>query len=147
MIAMQTLSHELRTMGYRLLSAHPRHHAHADVAIADLEENYPAHLAEIGRSKRIDPASIEIWFADEARVGRKHKITRRWAWRSSCPIAPKDHCTAFACILGAICPKLGKAAGLVMPCCNTEVITLHLAEISRQVKPHAHAVLLVDQAG
>jgi hypothetical protein len=27
-------------------------------------------------SKEIDPAAIEIWFADEARVGQKNKITR-----------------------------------------------------------------------
>jgi hypothetical protein len=25
--------------------------------------------------------AIEIWFADEARIGQKNKITRRWAKR------------------------------------------------------------------
>ncbi len=34
-IAKQTLSRELRTMGYRKLSARPRHHAQTEGAIAD----------------------------------------------------------------------------------------------------------------
>ena len=36
---------------------------------------------------------------------------------------------------------------MVLPCCNTETMNLHLAEISRTVAPGAHAVLLMDQAG
>ena len=32
---------------------------------------------------------IEIWFADEARIGQKNKITRRWAKRGTRPSAPK----------------------------------------------------------
>ena len=34
-----------------------------------------------------------------------------------------------------------------MPCCNTEAMAAHLAEISTTVDPGAHAVLMVDQAG
>ena len=34
-----------------------------------------------------------------------------------------------------------------MPWCNTEAMTLHLAEISARVAPGRHAVLVVDQAG
>ena len=93
------------------------------------------------------PSAIEIWFADEARVGQKNKITRRWAKRGTRPSAPKDQRTASAYIFGAICPKDGKGAALVMPRCNTEAMNLHLAEIATQIAPGAHAVLLVDQAG
>jgi hypothetical protein len=32
---------------------------------------------------------IELWFADEARVGQKNKITRRWAKRGTRPSAPR----------------------------------------------------------
>jgi len=35
----------------------------------------------------------------------------------------------------------------VLPRCNNEGMTLHLAEISAAVAPGAHAVLLLDQAG
>ncbi len=30
---------------------------------------------------------IEIWFQDEARIGQKNKITRRWAKRGTRPVA------------------------------------------------------------
>lgn len=81
---------------------------------------------------------IEIWFQDEARVGQKNKITRRWARRGTRPSAPKDQRTKSAYIFGAICPELGKGAGLVLPFCNTETMALHLAEISLAIAPGAH---------
>jgi hypothetical protein len=48
-------------------------------------------------------------FADEARVGQKNKITRRWAKRGTRPSAPQDQRTALTYIFGAICPVEGKA--------------------------------------
>ena len=131
-VSQQTLSRALRKMGYRKLSARPRHHA---------------HLEDIGREKGVDPSAIELWFADESRVGQKNKITRRWAKRGSRPSAPSDQRTASAYIFGAICPKEGKGAALVMPRCDTEAMNLHLAEIATQIAPGAHAAILVDQAG
>jgi hypothetical protein len=90
---------------------------------------------------------IEIWFADEARIGQKNKITRRWARRGSRPSAPHDQRTASTYIFGAIYPQQGKGAGLVLPSCNTQAMSLHLAEIATEDAPGAHAVLLPDQAG
>jgi transposase len=40
-IAKQTLSRELRAMGYRKLSARPRHHAQAAGAIEDFKKTFP----------------------------------------------------------------------------------------------------------
>src|SRR5436305_3996614 len=40
-IAKQTLSRELRAMGYRKLSARPRHHAQADGAIENFKKAFP----------------------------------------------------------------------------------------------------------
>jgi hypothetical protein len=90
---------------------------------------------------------LEIWFQDEARVGQKNKITRRWARRGTRPSAPKDQRTKSAYIFGAICPEQGKGAGLILPFCNTDTMSLHLAEISLAVAPGAHALVLMDQAG
>jgi hypothetical protein len=90
---------------------------------------------------------IEVWFQDEARIGQKNKITRRWARRGTRPRAPHDQRTQWTYLFGAICPAKGKAAGLVLPFCNTWAMNLHLQEISLAVAPGAHAVLLVDQAG
>ena len=88
-----------------------------------------------------------MWFADEARIGQKNKITRRWARRGTRPSAPHDQRTASAYIFGAICPRDGKGAGLVMPRCDSAAMSLHLAEIAQEVSPGAHAVLILDQAG
>jgi hypothetical protein len=86
----------------------------------------------------------DIWFADEARIGQKNKITRRWAERCTRPSAPRDQRTASTYIFGAVCPKRGKSAALILPACNTEAMNLRLAEIAAAVEPAAHAVLLVD---
>ena len=104
-------------------------------------------MAEIAKDKGVDPPDIEIWFADEARIGQKNKITRRWARRGTRPSAPHDQRTASTYIFGAICPKDGKGAALVLPKCNTEAMNLHLAEIATEVAPGRHAILLLDQAG
>ena len=90
---------------------------------------------------------IEIWFCDEARVGQKNKITRRWAPRGTRPSAPSDQRTQSAYIFGAICPAEGKAAGLILPRCTTQAMALHLEEISLAIAPGHHAVLMLDQAG
>jgi hypothetical protein len=79
------------------------------------------------------------------RVGQKNKIRRRWAKRGTRPTAPKDQRTASAYIFGAICPKDGKGAALVMPRCHTEAMNLHLGEIATQIAPGAHAALLVER--
>jgi len=101
-------------------------------------------LEEIARAKALDCDTIEIWFADEARIGQKNKITRRWAKRGTRPSAPRDQRTASTYIFGAVCPKRGKGAALILPACNTEAMNLHLAEIAAAIAPAAHAVLLVD---
>ncbi len=76
-------------------------------------KNFPARLKEI-RATLDDGVEVEVWWQDEARVGQKNKITRRWAKRGTRPSAPKDQRTTSAYIFGAICPNKGKAAGLVM---------------------------------
>jgi len=121
----------------------------SNAAIKGLTEDRTRSLAHLD-PKLLAPRAAtteEIWFQDKARVGQKNKITRRWARRATRPSAPKDQRTKSAYIFGAICPEHGKGAGLVLPFCNTETMTLHLAEISLAIAPGAHAVVLMDQAG
>src|SRR5260370_1280477 len=92
-----------------------------------VQKNFLASLDEIARREAAGKP-IEVWFQDEARVGQKNKITRRWARRGTRPSAPRDQRTQSTYIFGAICPARGTAAGLVMPFCNTAAMTLHLAE-------------------
>ena len=97
-------------------------------------------LEEIARAKGVEPAAIEVWFADEARVGQKNKITRRWALRGTRPAAPQDQRTASTYIFGSICPEQGKGAALVLPHCDTAAMNLHLAEIAAGVAPGGKTV-------
>src|ERR1700692_1235991 len=96
-------------------------------------KKFPARLGEVAREKAIDVGKIEIWFQDEARIGQKNKITRRWAKRGTRPSAPRDQRTASTYIFGAVCPKEGKGAALILPTCNTEAMNLHLVEIAATV--------------
>ena len=134
-------------MGYHKLIGSPSPSCASRRGAHRVLKSLPERLAQIGREKGVEPDAIEIWFADEARVGQKNKITRRWAKRGTRPSAPKDQRTASAYIFGAICPRDGKGAALVMPRCDTEAMNLHLAEIATQIAPGAHAALLLDQAG
>src|SRR6201981_48704 len=55
-IAKQTLSRELRAMGYRKLSARPRHHAQAQGAIEDFKKASPCAWKK-SRARRRSPAT------------------------------------------------------------------------------------------
>ncbi len=102
---------------------------------------------EAVKAKLPSATVIEVWFQDEARIGQKNGITRRWTKRGTRPSAPHDQRTASAYLFGAICPKAGKAAGLVLPRCTTAAMNAHLLEISQTVAPGAHAILILDKAG
>ncbi|MGV1898634.1 MULTISPECIES: IS630 family transposase [Rhizobium/Agrobacterium group] len=141
-----TVSRELKKLGYVKLTARPRHHAQNELAMETFKKGFAAEVAKV-RTSLPKGTSIEVWFQDEARVGQKNTITRRWARRGTRPSAPKDQRTKSAYIFGAICPEQGKGAGLILPFCNTETMSLHLAEIALAVAPGAHAVVLMDQAG
>ena len=59
------------------------------------------------REKDIAKDDIEIWFADEARIGQTNKITRRWAKRGSRPSAPSDQRTASTLHIRCDLPERG----------------------------------------
>ena len=50
----QTLSRELRALGYRKLSARPRHHAQAEGAIADFKKTSPPHWQRSGKASHLE---------------------------------------------------------------------------------------------
>lgn len=70
-----------------------------------------------------------------------------WARRGSRPRAVRDTRYQWAYIFGAVCPRRGVGAALVMPYADTEAMNAHLAEISRCVAQNAHAILVLDGAG
>ena len=99
---------------------------------------------------------LEIWWQDEARVGQLvvsrseiawGTLTRVWAERGSRPPAPRDRRYEWAYLFGAVCPERGVGAGLVLLSANADAMSLHLSEISKQVLPDAHAIIVLDGAG
>jgi transposase len=50
-------------------------------------------------------------------------------------------------LFGAICHARGVGAAIIMPLANAEAMIEHLKEISTQVAPGAHAVLVCDGDG
>ena len=76
---------------------------------------------------------IEICFQDEARLGQKNVRTRIWARTGTRPRLPADRRYENACLFGAICPRRGTAAALILPKANTEAMQMHLEEIGRKV--------------
>ena len=123
-----TVGRELKALGFAKISARPRHYAQNELAVEAFKKNFPAELAKI-RARLPKGVEIELWWQDEARIGQKNKLTRRWARRGTRPRAPRDQRTEWAYIFGAICPAKGKGAGLVMPWCDTDAMAAHLIEI------------------
>ena len=108
-----TVGRELKALGFAKISARPRHYAQNELAVEAFKKNFPAELAKI-RARLPKGVEIELWWQDEARIGQKNKLTRRWARRGTRPRAPRDQRTEWAYIFGAICPAKGKGAGLVI---------------------------------
>jgi len=88
-----------------------------------------------------------VWFQDEARVGQKGSLEYIWAPIGSRPPIVRDNRHDSVHLFGAICPDRRVGAAIIMPAVNTEAMNEHLAEISTQVDPSAHALLVCDGAG
>ena len=141
-----TVSRELRKMGYRKLSARPRHHAQCEGAIEDFKKTSARAWRRSRRKGVAARRHRDLVFRRSPRRPEEQDHAALGQARLA-PFAPKDQRTASTYIFGAISPKDGKGAALVLPQCDTYAMNLHLAEISKRVAPGAHAVLLLDQAG
>jgi DDE superfamily endonuclease len=91
--------------------------------------------------------TVEPSCKDEARVGQKGGHAYIWAKRGARPAMVRDNRHDSAYLYGAICPARRKGAAVIMPAANTEGMNAHLTEISAQIAPGAHAVLVCDGAG
>ncbi len=96
---------------------------------------------------RPEAERVELWFADEARIGQKGRTTHRWDERGVRPPGARDVGFASTWLFGAACPERDAAAALVLPGVSTAAMNLFLAEVSRSLPARTHAVLVVDRAG
>lgn len=90
---------------------------------------------------------VEPWFQDEARIGEQGTITRLWAPKGTRPRALKQGQFTAAYFFAAVSPANERYAAVVLPNVDTDAMQVHLEEISKQVSPGKHAVLIVDRAG
>jgi transposase len=90
---------------------------------------------------------VEVWFADEARLGQKGRLTRVWADKGTRPTAPKQTGYGNLHVLTAVCPTSGRAEGLVSPALNTGVVRTFLDQLSATIPRGTHVVVVWDGAG
>ena len=141
-----TLSRELRALGYRKLSARPRHHARSEPAVAAFKKRFP-RVWRTSRQAEADGKPLEIWFADEARVGQKNKITRRWARRGTRPRLRGICAPPPLTSLGRSALLKGKEPAWCCRAARQRRWRCIWPRSRRPWLPAAHAVLLLDQAG
>lgn len=113
--------------------------------LSPLLKKLPELLAEI-QQKHPDK-KIELWCQDESRIGQKGGRTRSWGRKGIRLRAPVDTRYANAYIFGTFCPERDAAVGLILPYVNSEMMQLHLDEISAQLPQNVHAAMLADGAG
>lgn len=90
---------------------------------------------------------MEVWCQDESRIGQKGRRTKTWSQTGSRPTAPIDTRYGNTYLFGAFCPARDTGVALVLSKANTDMMQLHLNEISSQLPQNVHAAMLVDGAG
>jgi hypothetical protein len=75
LVSEQTLSRELRVMGYQKLCAWSHYRASAE-GVAAFLPSFPAMFDDIAHEKGVEPGAVEPWFADDARIGQQNKDIR-----------------------------------------------------------------------
>jgi hypothetical protein len=81
------------------------------------------------------------------RVGQKNGLVYQWAKKGTRPRQPKDQRYENAYLFGAFCASRDTGVALILPHADTAAMQMHIEEIGRAVKPGAHALILLDQAG
>ncbi len=90
---------------------------------------------------------IEVWLQDEARIGQTGRNCRQWFQRGTRPTGLKDQRHTAVYLFGAVCPERDAAFGLVLPIVSTMAMQTFLDQLSDQVAPKTHALVLMDRAG
>jgi hypothetical protein len=102
----------------------------------------------VDRTAELHPdKAVSVWFQDEARFGQQGTTTRVWADRGSRATAVRQVEFEWVYMFGTVCPATGKAHGCVLPYVDTEAMNAYLADFSRNLPSHEHALMVLDRAG
>jgi transposase len=90
---------------------------------------------------------VALWFQDEARIGQKGRLCRRWWRRGRRPLGRCDRRFASAYLFAAVEPATGAEVALVLPEATARTMELFLAEFAAGLPEDVHAVMVLDGAG
>ena len=90
---------------------------------------------------------LQLWFQDEARVGNKGRVCRRWWLRGQRAPGPRQIGYQWAYIFTAVRPATGDDFTLVLPTVNAKVMNLFLERFAETLAADVHAVMALDGAG
>lgn len=96
---------------------------------------------------KVSLENVDVWFQDEGRFGQQNTISRIWAVKGSRPGLIRQRQFKYAYIFAAACPEKDIGTALVLPTINTEMMALHLSEISKLTDKGRHAAVIIDNAG
>jgi transposase len=89
---------------------------------------------------------VEVFFQDEARMGQQGTVTRVWAEKGTTPRALKQIGYSFIYVILAVSAMTGACTGLIMDGLDTKVINAFLKQMSQELAPNRHAILIWDGA-
>ena len=134
----------LDRLGFSWISCRSKHPKTSQEAIDTFKEDFPDIVAEI--ENKNPKLRFEIWWQDEMRIGQQGSLSRVWAPKGTRPRVVRQRQFLSTYIFGACCPDKDKSCGLILPMVNTDMMQMHLQEISKQVDKGFHALILVDRA-
>jgi transposase len=92
-------------------------------------------------------AQVQLWCADEARVGQKGRTCHRWYERGVRPPGLADKRFESVYLFAACRPGTDRAFALALPEASTASMAVFLEHFARELEPGVHAALVLDQAG
>lgn len=134
----------LDRLGFSWISCRSKHPKTSQEAIDTFKEDFPDLITEI--KKENPKLKFEVWWQDEMRVGQQGSLSRVWAPKGTRPRVVRQRQFLSTYIFGACCPDKDKSCGLILPRVDTDMMQMHLQEISKKIDKGYHALMLVDRA-
>jgi transposase len=103
----------------------------------------------VRRARRIAAGKgrpLRVMFADEARFGRMNRPRPCWAPSGVRPEVPSQLIREYVYLYGAVSPKDGTCAFLILPASDTECFQIFLDTLSKKFH-RQHILLVIDGAG
>ena len=86
-------------------------------------------------------------FQDEARIGQKGRVCRRWFTRGKRPPGVIDQRYTFAYLYGCADVETDRAFALVLPEVNTQSMQVFIDKFAETIRPDEHVAMFIDGAG